>query len=79
MVQQLLKNNADVNATDGKYGSALQAASNHGSESMSMSMVQLLLDKGADFNAKGAADGTALKAASNRGYETAYWRRCRSE
>ena len=44
----LLNKEADVNAQGGKYGNALQAASNHGHDIV----VQMLLNKGADVNAQ---------------------------
>ena len=47
---------ADVNAEDGKYGTALQAASFGGHEKV----VELLVKQGADVNAQGGSHGTAL-------------------
>ena len=61
----LLKRGADVNATGGQYGNALQAASYHGHEAV----VQLLLDGGADVNASGGYYGSALQAASYHGHD----------
>jgi hypothetical protein len=61
----LLDKGADVNAQDGLYGNALQAASNNGNEAV----VRLLLDKGADVNAQGGDYGNALQAASLNGHE----------
>lgn len=61
----LLDNGVDVNATGGKYGTALQAASFFGEKSI----VQRLLNKGADVNATGGKYGSALKAASIRGHK----------
>jgi len=55
---------ADVNAQDGQYGTALQAASFEGHDKT----VELLLSKGADVNAQGGELGTALQAASYGGY-----------
>ena len=65
-MQLLLKKGADVNAEGGEYGTALQAASCRGYETV----VQLLLKKGADVNAEGGEYGTALQAASKNGHET---------
>ncbi|TKA77323.1 hypothetical protein B0A49_02117 [Cryomyces minteri] len=74
IVEQLLKNGANVNAKSGKYGkngvdvniqggvygNALQAASAEGHEGT----VRLLLDNGADVNAQGGQYGNALPAAA---------------
>ncbi|ERF68928.1 hypothetical protein EPUS_09418 [Endocarpon pusillum Z07020] len=65
MVQMLLEKGAEVNAQGGKYGNALQAASNRGHEKV----VQMLLDKGAEVNAQGGYYGNALYEASNGGHE----------
>ncbi|SLM37709.1 ankyrin repeat domain containing protein [Lasallia pustulata] len=59
----LLDKGADVNAQGGRYGNALQAASERGNNKV----VQMLLDKGADVNAQGGRYGNALQAASERG------------
>ena len=63
----LLQKGADVNAQDnGKWGNALQAASERGHEEV----VELLLLMGADVNAQGKGEwGNALQAASGRGHE----------
>ena len=47
------------------YGSALQAASNQGSEAI----VKMLIESGADVNVQGGHYGSALQAASYRGSE----------
>ncbi|KAI0147306.1 hypothetical protein GGR57DRAFT_493877 [Xylariaceae sp. FL1272] len=65
VVQRLLDEGADVNASSGQYGNALQAASWRGHEKI----VQILLDKGADVNAQGGEDGNAPYAASWRDHE----------
>jgi ankyrin repeat protein len=62
VVQLLLGKGADVNARGGKYGSALQAASQEGH----LEIAQLLLEKGADVNTQGGYYGNALQAASHR-------------
>ncbi|KXG52095.1 uncharacterized protein PGRI_083790 [Penicillium griseofulvum] len=64
IVQLLLDQGADVNAQDGKNGTALQAAALEGHAHI----VRLLLDQGADVNAQGGWYGTALQAASLRGH-----------
>lgn len=64
-VRVLLDKGADVNAQDGYYGNALQAASSKGHEEV----VQMLLDKGADVNAQGGYYGNALYAALSGGHE----------
>ncbi|KAK5102777.1 hypothetical protein LTS08_003577 [Lithohypha guttulata] len=56
---------ADVNAQEGEYGNALQAASSYGHERV----VQILLEKGADVNAQGGRYGNALQAASEGDHE----------
>ena len=61
----LLEKGADVNAKGGRYGSALQAASDSGHEAV----VRLLLQKGADVNAHGGPSGHALLAALANGHE----------
>ena len=58
-VQLLLKNGADVNASGGQFGSALQAATYWGHKDT----VQLLLHNGADVNATGREYGSAFEAA----------------
>ncbi|KAJ7788088.1 hypothetical protein B0H14DRAFT_3504649 [Mycena olivaceomarginata] len=60
----LLENGAEVSATGGKYGTALQAASIQGH----VESVQLLLQYGADVNTAGGVYGSALQAASAKGY-----------
>ena len=52
----LLEMGADADAQGGKYGYALQAASDRGHEAIA----KLLIDKGADVNAQGAEYGNAL-------------------
>ena len=59
-IQLLLDHGADINATCGKYGTALQAAAFN----YRIHSIRLLLDKGADVNAEGGEYGTALQAAS---------------
>ena len=66
ITQNLLKRGAHVNASRGKFGSALQAASSEGYESV----VRLLLEEGADVNASGGRYGSALQAASSQGHES---------
>ncbi|SLM41431.1 P-loop containing nucleoside triphosphate hydrolase, partial [Lasallia pustulata] len=56
---------ADINAQGGRYGNALQAASERGHDQV----VRMLLDKGADVNAQGGEYGNALYAASERGHD----------
>lgn len=65
VVKLLLDKDADVNAQDGYYGNALQAASSEGHEAV----VKLLLDKDAEVNAQGGWYGNALQAASLGGHE----------
>ena len=65
VVQALIsESGADVNTKGGRYGSALQAASNRGHEKV----VSLLLSEGANINAKGGRYGDALQAASHGGH-----------
>lgn len=66
IVDDLLKKGADINASGGSYGSALEVASDSGHESV----VQLLLGKGADPNASNGWYGGALPAASCSGHES---------
>ena len=54
----------NINAQDGEYGNALQAASSQGHNKV----VKMLLDKGADVNAQGGRYGNALQAASFEGH-----------
>ena len=49
MVRMLLDKGADVNAKGGRYGTALQAASERGHDQV----VRMLLDIGADVSAQG--------------------------
>ena len=51
----------EVNADNGEYGNALQAASYKGNEAI----VKLLLENGAEVNAEGGYYGNALQAASH--------------
>ncbi|KAF8817323.1 hypothetical protein BYT27DRAFT_7153473, partial [Phlegmacium glaucopus] len=64
VLDYLLEKGVNLNAEEGRLGSALQAASSGGHEAI----VKLLLEKGADVNAQGGL-GSALLAASFRGYE----------
>jgi len=57
-VQALVKKGVDMNAQGGRYGNALQAASNRGHKAI----VGLLVEKGADVNAHGGLYGNALQA-----------------
>ncbi|KAG9856706.1 hypothetical protein KCU98_g1307, partial [Aureobasidium melanogenum] len=59
----LLEHGAQINASGGYFGNALQAAAYVGS----MEGVQLLLQKGADVNARGGRYGSALQAAKVAG------------
>jgi ankyrin repeat protein len=61
----LLDKGAEVNAHGGRYGNALQAASEGGHEQV----VKALLDAGAEVNAQGGDYGNALQAASEGGHE----------
>jgi ankyrin repeat protein len=56
----------DVNMKGCQFGTALQAAANHGHEMI----VRLLLENGANVNARGGFYGNALQAASDSGHET---------
>ncbi|KAK2765812.1 pfs domain-containing protein [Colletotrichum kahawae] len=51
-VEDVLKNGADVNAQGGRYGNALQAASERGHQEI----IQMLLNNGADVNAQAALE-----------------------
>ncbi|KAJ7229573.1 ankyrin repeat-containing domain protein [Mycena haematopus] len=64
IVSILLDKGADINATGGIYGSALQAAAAGGH----IEIVSILLDKGADINAAGEGYGIALQAAAAGGH-----------
>ncbi|MCJ1395280.1 hypothetical protein MMC18_008164 [Xylographa bjoerkii] len=64
--ESLLDMGADIEQKAGCFGSALQAASAEGNESI----VQLLVERGANINAQGGCFGTALIAASRRGRES---------
>ncbi|KAJ6450209.1 ankyrin repeat-containing domain protein [Mycena vitilis] len=61
----VLKHGADVNATGGHFGSALQAAASGGHKDI----VHFLLEHGADVNTTGGHFGSALQAAAVRGHE----------
>ena len=61
----LLEMGADADAQGGKYGYALQAASDGGHEDIA----KLLIEKGADVNVQGGEYGNALQAASYGGHE----------
>ncbi|KAJ6477137.1 hypothetical protein C8R47DRAFT_654677 [Mycena vitilis] len=63
-VQYLLDRGADVNATGGHFGSALQAAASEGHKDI----VHFLLDHGADVNAMGGRYGSALQSSASRGH-----------
>ncbi|KAJ7080225.1 ankyrin repeat-containing domain protein [Mycena epipterygia] len=63
-VHFLLEEGADVNAAEGQYGSALQAASAKGHTDT----MHLLLENGADINTVGGEYGSALLAASRNGH-----------
>jgi ankyrin repeat protein len=67
--RQLLERGANVNAQEGGYGNALQAACERGQ----MAIVKLLLDHGADVNAESRGyirqGDTALQSASFWGYD----------
>lgn len=65
LVRLLLKEGADVNAPGGEYGSALQAASSQGLETV----VKILLEADADVQASGGLHGSALELASNQNHE----------
>ncbi|KAJ7889324.1 hypothetical protein B0H14DRAFT_2320123, partial [Mycena olivaceomarginata] len=62
---ELLKVQDNVNAEGGRYGTALQAASAKGHNTI----VVALLDKGANVNVEGGCYGTALHAASAMGHD----------
>lgn len=56
IVHLLLKKGADINATGGEYGTALQAAPRNNLKEI----VRILLDNGADANKRGRKYGNAL-------------------
>ncbi|KAI9773654.1 MAG: hypothetical protein M1840_006928 [Geoglossum simile] len=64
IVRLLLENGADINASGGFYGNALQAASRKGHSQI----VQQLLENRANANALGGHYGNALHAASYMGH-----------
>ncbi|KAJ7444039.1 ankyrin repeat domain-containing protein [Mycena latifolia] len=67
MAQLLVKKyGANVNCQGGFYGTALQAASAWGHQSVA----RFLIEEGADVNALGGHYGTALQAASAGGHES---------
>ena len=66
VVGDILKLKINVNAQGGRYGNALQAASNGGQEKV----VRMLLDAGADVQVEGGEYGSALQAASYGGHGT---------
>lgn len=66
ITKDLLTKGAEVNTSDGEYGSALQAASYFGHESL----MQLLLERGANVNTTDGNYGTALQTASYFGRES---------
>jgi len=61
----LLDKGAEVNAQGGRYGNALNAASQRGHEKV----IQMLLDKGVEVNAQGERYSNALYTASEEDYE----------
>ncbi|KAJ5899266.1 hypothetical protein N7495_004010 [Penicillium taxi] len=61
----LLERGADVNAQDGYYGHALQAACSKGHDKIA----QMLLEQGADVNSQGGFHGNALQAACYKGHD----------
>ncbi|KAB5566910.1 P-loop containing nucleoside triphosphate hydrolase protein [Coniochaeta sp. 2T2.1] len=63
----LAKENFDVNARGGYYGTALQAASAEGHKEI----VGMLLEKGARINARGGYYDSALQAATEGGFHLA--------
>ena len=65
VVEEVLSEEADVNAQSGGHGSALYAASEGGHGQI----VQMLLDKGANVNAQGGRYNNALQAASFGGHD----------
>ena len=67
VAEGFLNEGPNVDAQFGRYGNALQAASEKGHDEI----VRMLLDKGADVNAQGGRYGNALQAASHHGYDRA--------
>ena len=65
IVRLLIENGADVNAQGGKYGNALQAASQCANENI----VELLLENRTDVILQGAEYGNAFQATSYGGNE----------
>ncbi|KAJ7481304.1 ankyrin repeat-containing domain protein [Mycena galericulata] len=65
MVQLLVEHGANVDAQDGRYGTALQAAAEQGHEDI----VGLLIEHGVNVNAEGGEYGTAMQAAADGGHE----------
>lgn len=65
IVEQLLNEGSDPNASDGLHGYALQAAAFEGHGDI----VQILLESGANIDARGGTYYTALQAASFEGHE----------
>jgi len=63
IVQRLLENGADINATGRHYGTTLQGTSDRGHGQI----VKRLLENRADVNAQRGSYGTALQAASAEG------------
>ena len=62
ITKMLLDQGADVNTQGGRYGNALQAASERGHEQM----VKMLLDAGADVSAQGGYYDNALHTVCNK-------------
>lgn len=65
-IYDLIKQGFNPSSSEGKYGSALQAASFRGHEDV----VKILLKEGADVNAQAGLYATALQAASSHGHES---------
>jgi ankyrin repeat protein len=65
LVQAVLDNKSDFNATEERYGSAIQAASAKGHAKI----VRLLIDAGADVNVVGGEYGHALIAAIAKNHD----------
>ena len=64
VAEELLNEGADINAQNGKAGSALQIASRDGSDQI----VRMLLDRGVDVNVQSRWHGRALLEASSMGH-----------
>lgn len=66
VVPSMIPPGVDVDATGGRYGSALQAASAGGH----VEVVEMLLDAGAQIDAGNGGNGNVLHTAINNGHET---------